>query len=194
MSSQKRVYYIAGVTCAGKDYFIEHCLEKYPHLYDAVQVGKIFRQRYPAGHFKGSAAPDHTEREAIEIYNEELAKAFKTDKPYVLVAGQPRRLSQIEPTILKHPGQVLWLHCDKETQADRINRRFADDLEGRQLALARISNDKIDLYDIIWAMMGMDIEIEPCTSEALIDFLAENNGHLEYAPRECSHLPPFSLN
>lgn len=191
----KQIFYVAGVTCAGKDYFIEHCLRKYPDLYDAIQVGKVMRERHPPEYFKGSGSPAHCEAEALNIFSEELAKYSKNKKPYLLVAGQPRRVSQIEPTIVTHPGTFLWLHCDKDTQLQRINQRFADSLEGRELALARIKNDKIDLYDIIWSLMGLDIDVEPCTSDALIEYVDSEEGHLSSESSDASpYMIPFSNN
>lgn len=177
----QQLYYIAGVTCAGKDYVIEYCLKNYPEHFSAVQVGKIFRQRYPAGHFQGRGAPDHTETEALAIYNEELDRCFAEGKPAVLIAGQPRRPSQIDLTINENPGKFIWLHCDADTQAKRIASRFADDEQGLELAKLRVKNDKIDLYDVIWKVQACGHHTVATTSGVMTEAIDRHHGNMVYA-------------
>lgn len=146
--------YIIGVTCSGKDHLMDYIESKDPTV-GSVRVGKIMRERYPPDYFKGSGAPEHTEQEALKIFEDEIERL--KDKRVVLISGQPRRLSQIEHTIGKYPGIVVWLHADEDVLKQRIEKRSAADQE---LAFARIKNDQIDLYKVIhhlWCDSGISM-------------------------------------
>jgi hypothetical protein len=135
--------YILGVTCTGKDYLMDF-IEAQDSTIGSVRVGKILRERYPPDYFKGSGSPEHTEKEALEIFESEIQRL--SDKRIVLISGQPRRLSQIKHTIEKYPGDLVWLHASDDVISQRIsNRSLAD----QELALQRIKNDKIDLYSVL---------------------------------------------
>ena len=135
--------YIIGVTCSGKDHLMDYIESKDPTV-GSVRVGKIMRERYPPDYFKGSGAPEHTQQEALKIFEDEIQRL--KDKRVILISGQPRRLSQIEHTIGKYHGTVVWLHADEDVLKQRIGKRSAADQE---LAFARIKNDQIDLYKVL---------------------------------------------
>jgi len=152
-SNVPKIIYVMGVTCAGKDYFVERALDQFPNTFGAVQVGKEMRKRYPPEHFLGTGAPQHTEKEAVQIYEEELQKRIEENKKVIFVVGQPRRLSQIETTIRQNPGEVLLFHVSPETQVKRMMTRFSNDAKSMLLSCQRIDNDRIQLYDVIFQLM-----------------------------------------
>jgi hypothetical protein len=154
-----KTFYLMGITCTGKDYFIERAMQRHPTLFGCVQVGKEFRRRYTASHFQGSAAPDHTEREAIEIFEEQHEQAVKDGFKYILVSGQPRRLSQIEPCLtFSKGGTIIFMRTPHETILERLSIRFENDKEGYDLSMQRLVNDKIQLYDVIFELLDRQIE------------------------------------
>lgn len=148
------VYYVVGLTCVGKDTFLERAHELYPNVFGLVQVGKEFRRRYPPGYFDGKAAMPHTENEALEIYAEQLAAALQ--KKITLVCGQPRMVDQIRNTIDKNPGTVIWMHVSDETLAQRVSLRFPNDQPSVDLSTKRLLNDRIQLYDVIFHLKKKD--------------------------------------
>lgn len=149
------IYYVTGVTCAGKDTMMERAADLYPNLVGLVQVGKEFRRRYPPGYFKGKGAMQSTEAEALEIFNQQL-EAVK-NKKIIFVSSQPRLVSQISFTVGKHPGTIVWMNVSEETLLKRLERRFPNDPESIGLSMKRLSNDRIDLYDVIFNLMKLDI-------------------------------------
>lgn len=160
-------YYVLGTTCAGKDYMMEQTQQQLPHLVGLVQVGKEMRRRYPPGHFQGQGAPEHTEVEALSIYKEQLAEAEAQGYKHIFIAGQPRRISQIEQTVLTHPGKVLWVYADDSTLRERAGKR--GDAATVQLSLDRITNDKVALFDVLFHLMEENVEIIPIhTSDVTI--------------------------
>lgn len=156
----QRLYYCLGTTCAGKTWLMERAQQRYPEIFGLVEVGKIFRQRYSPDYFKGSAAPEHTEREAVAIFQEEMAK--QASKPVVLVSGQPRRVSQIKPTIQTYPGTALLIYAEEEELRRRAGERGSQaDIE---LSMARINNDRIQLYDVLFHLIEGEYNLETLRS------------------------------
>lgn len=157
------MFYVLGTTCAGKSYFIDKALERYPEKFAAVEVGKEFRRRHPPEYFQGSAAPDHTEQEAITIFNELHEQALQTGRPNILVSGQPRRLSQLAPTALRYPGTMLWLYAEPAVLRERAMARDQTE-EELKLSLARIDNDRIQIFDLLFEMLKHGLSILPVQS------------------------------
>lgn len=152
-----RIYYAFGVTCAGKDTLMDRAQELYPNLVGLVNVGKEFRKRYPPEYFQGKGAMLHTEREAIEIFETQLAEQRK-DKKIIFVSGQPRMVAQIKETIGKYSGTILWLHVSDETLKQRLEKRFVGDPGSYQLSLKRLSNDRIQLFDVVFELIKSGYE------------------------------------
>lgn len=172
-----KTYYVLGTTCSGKDFLIETAIQKYPDIFGAVQVGKEFRKRYPPEYFKGSGAPDHTEKEALEIFVNQHDAAVVAGKKIILVSAQPRRPSQVEPVMRKAPGEILWLFADEEETMRRMARRFKDDQASMELSIQRLNNDRIMLYDTLFQIVSRGIPIQPIDTihhsmHELIDGLA----------------------
>lgn len=148
-----KTFFIMGLTCVGKDYFIEKACEMYPHLFGAVQVGKELRKRYPPEHFQGLGAAPATRKEAIDIYKEQWQLNKVIGKKYILVSGQPRERMQVEQVMAFASGPVIWMTTSQEIILERLKQRFKDDPSSMKLSLDRIVNDKVQLYDTIFELL-----------------------------------------
>lgn len=173
-----KTIYVIGLTCSGKDYFIERAVELYPEVFAAVQVGKELRKRYSPEYFKGSGAPEHTEEEALNIFKEQWSIANNNGAKIILVSGQPRRISQVPIVFTFASGSVLWLYANDATIKERISKRFIDDQPAYHLACERIVNDRIMYYDVLHSLIAYKIPIETFstdlgTVEALIHAIKE---------------------
>lgn len=153
-----KIIYMLGVTCAGKDYLSDHAVAKYPDTFGAVNVGKEFRRRYPPGYFQGKGAMASTEDEVYEIFTQQLEAASK--KPFVLVSGQPRLVSQVDRIFAKFPGSILWLHQPDSVLLDRLEKRFVDSPDAIHLAKERLLNDRIQLFDVLFELVKRNVPIE----------------------------------
>jgi len=186
----EKVFYVLGSTCTGKDYFIELACKMFPEIFGAIQVGKIFRQRYPADHFKGQGAPDHTEKEALEIFAEEFHK--NKDKQYILVSSQPRRPSQVQPVFEyainnQCDNVCIFMHTPHEIVMKRLKKRFINDPPGYELAIARVVNDKIQFYDTIFEIL----QFEDAYGRIPIRTLDTSTQNLEGVIKQLVHFGDF---
>ncbi len=174
-----KTFYMMGITCTGKDYFIELAMERCPEIFGAVQVGKEFRRRYPPGYFKGSAAPTHTEQEAIDIFKEHHAKAVESGAKIILVSGQPRRVSQVKACMDYAAGDIIWMMTPMHVIESRLSTRFANDRDSYELSLQRLVNDKLQLYDTIFEALNSGVKFKtldtsiPEYPETIISQLAQ---------------------
>lgn len=170
--------YLMGGTCTGKSTFIRCAKEHYGDTAGFVEVGKRLREKYPPEYFKGSAAPDHTEREALDLYLSE-ANALLDKHDLVFVDGQPRRESQVEVVLNSFstiPKVFLLFHASAEVQAVRAGQRFVRDPKSFELAIARIDNDRKQGYDCLVALlknnMTVNVVESTVTSEQLFTHAA----------------------
>ena len=185
--------HILGVTCAGKDTLIEHIVANNPNC-GAIQVGKEFRRRYPAGFFKGLGAMASTEKEALEIYTEEREKC--KDKQFIFVSSQPRLITQVRAIEESEPGArriYIFLRASDEEINRRIEERFPLDSwsmspdqldknqQSRNLACQRVTNDRIQNYDVLLELIVMEctiLVIDTCPVEVLADLVMSYIQHL----------------
>lgn len=149
-----KTLYVFGVTCVGKDFFIEAAVAMHPRIFGQVQVGKELRKRHPPEHFKGLGAPTHTEDEALDIFREQHAAEVAAGKKIILVSGQPRRMNQVPKVMAYAPGEVLWLFADESVIMGRLDGRFVGNEAGRQLSLDRLTNDRVQLYDTLFTLVS----------------------------------------
>lgn len=188
-----KTFYLTGSTCTGKDYFIELAVKKHPHLFGKVQVGQALRAKYPAEYFKGSGAPEHTEKEAISIFKEQWNAAQEAGRKYILVSGQPRRPSQVEECF-KHVSSnhgrniILFLHTPDEIIKERIAIRFENDDEGYKLAEQRTVSDKIMFYDTIFTILEYQQEYP---EDVLIKTLDTQTRNIEEVIDQIAHFGSF---
>jgi hypothetical protein len=154
------VIFCMGVTCSGKTTWID----KQKNV-GKVQVGKEMRKLFPPGYFKGRGAMTETEEVALRVFQEQFEK--EKHNLAVLVDGQPRLVSQIDP-ILDITGKqcsVMWFQASDDELLARLRRRFPDDSESYDLAIQRMKNDRIQLYDVLHELISRNILIFPVRSE-----------------------------
>jgi hypothetical protein len=149
-----------GITCVGKDTLAERMQTRWPDDIGLIQVGKEFRRRYPPEFFQGKAAMPSTEKEAWEIFDEQYKQSI--DKKIVIVIGQPRLVSQLHELRKRDENcDYYLLTASNKVINDRIDGRFNTGHEGwRTLALDRVTNDKVQLYELLVEMIRLDMEIK----------------------------------
>lgn len=148
-----KTFFIIGTTCVGKDYLIETACTKYPHLFGAVQVGKELRRRHPPEYFQGLGCAPACYDEALDIYREQWKLNQMIGKKYILVSGQPREMSQVQPVLDFAKGTVVWMFAPHDVIMERLEKRFANDTSSKELALQRLKNDRVQLYDTIFELL-----------------------------------------
>lgn len=152
--AKKYLFFVVGATNVGKSTFlsaIRSALGKQVHL---VEVGKWMRAKYPPEHFKGQAAPAHTQKEALEMLFGGIEKGREDGATIILVDGQPRDVEQSQTIKAKFRDEmelnlgVLHLVCPRE---ERERRARARDLspEAIQLSLDRMDRDILQLHEVL---------------------------------------------
>ena len=157
-----KIIFVVGTTCVGKSTFLEKAKEILQERAGLVEVGKEFRKRYPPERFRGLAAMPDTEEEAFEIYTEQIREAYRDKCEYILVDGQPRSLTQVERVLAFYPGitkEAWWLSVDEEEIHSRLVGRSPVYSEDYKLSYARITNDKIQLFPVIWSLIRRGVLI-----------------------------------
>jgi len=153
MTEDPLIIFVLGVTNTGKSSVMQdspkYAMDCFKNV-GLVQVGKEMRRRYPPTHFNGMGAPDNIELEAIEIFLEQLKQRKQQRCDLILVDGQPRRYSQID-IMLNHAPRRAFLHltASHEVLLERAAVRDSEDPDKLSLSLARLKNDKIQLYDVL---------------------------------------------
>lgn len=168
-SKSMKIFYVLGTTCSGKTTLIELAQQRFPETIGVIEVGKALRQKYPPSYFDGQGAPEKTELEALEIFESQLQA--NRHKRVVFVSGQPRRISQIQPTIGTYGGEVLLLYADDEVLEQRAKRRTGDNQE---LSLQRMKNDKMQIFDVLVRLQGRELRTFDTTTnspEEILDCL-----------------------
>lgn len=124
-----------------------------------IEVGEEMRRRHPPEYFNGLGAPEHCEREALEIFHQQLEATLAQKKDTILCSGQPRRVSQIDHTRAvrhKYDLQLVYvvMNPPEEVLLARLQHRFEPGSEAYKLSEARIKNDKIQLFDVLVGLLA----------------------------------------
>ena len=154
------VLHLLGNAGSGKTTLLDFLMELWPTAVTGISVGRELRKKYPPSYFAGQAAPEHTEREAMEMYTD-----FITDRRYlgyklIVIDGQPRKTSQVAPCIdssadLQH--DFLLIHADHVTRSDRLHAsRVGDSLK---LATQRLDADYRNQYEVMVELARLGIEL-----------------------------------
>lgn len=147
-----------GPSGAGKSTFLK-VAAKYPStefLPGVVSVGALMRAKYPPEHFQGKGNPAHTANEAWELFLSETARLAAERHNLIFVDGQPRDMTQLALALaLPHPMLFLHLWAGRAIREERIRHRDGSDAARLALDLARLDNDRSDLYDIVSALGAM---------------------------------------
>lgn len=142
------IIHLLGNTGAGKTTFMDHITSTYPQHVAGISVGRELRKMFPPDYFQGQAAPTHTEELAMKLYADFVHE--HEHLPLIIVDGQPRKTSQVEPC-LKVPGSHhFWLfHAEHSTRELRLRTRDAGDAAKMDLALQRLDNDYRNQYEVM---------------------------------------------
>lgn len=148
MTHKKTVIAVGGVTCAGKSTLMQ-ALAQMPH-FGTIEVGKEMRKRYPPEFFKGKAAMKETEEEVWQIFDEQYKKHLRDpDCAAIFSDGQPRLPSQVYRMYnMIGPYNFIMMHASRE-RLERRARQRSTDQGNLDLALARITNDNAQLYEVL---------------------------------------------
>lgn len=144
------IVHLMGPTCAGKSTLINRLLAISADV-GAVEVGKMLRAKYGEAYFKGQAAPQHTQGEAWQMYQDGVKAKIAEGKKIILVDGQPRDIQQARDIVglwhAPHRAVYLLIHASEEVRAQRaVASRTGDNLE---LAKARLKNDYENCYKVM---------------------------------------------
>lgn len=163
-----------GTTCSGKSTFLEYAEKKHPDLIGTINVGKMMRAKYPPEHFKGSAAPEHTEVEAWGMFCTALRKHITAKKKLILADGQPRSYNQVQWAIemvndVKFTVEFILFDCRKRIRQARLVERFADNPESLNLGLERLTNDMVLYYTVLAELVHADLKVEIIKTDTAFD-------------------------
>lgn len=119
--------YVLGCSCAGKSTLLDHYRKKHTSTSGFVEVGKYFRNKYPAGHFEGQASPTKTREEAIRVYKELTeGELSKPGLEIIFVDGQPSSEDQVEAILGSFPNipkVFILLDAPQSVRLQRAEKR-----------------------------------------------------------------------
>lgn len=155
------IVFVMGAACCGKTTLIDAMVSNYTPEANpgrhrdvvGIHVGRVLRAKYGADAFRGQAAPEEFEREAIQLVMTSIENtlshyAHSGRKLNILVDGQPRSRKQARE-ILKFVhglGSVrrlgygfLLVDAEHDERIERIKR--IEDEAARRLAMWRLDGD-----------------------------------------------------
>lgn len=177
MQPRAYLYFVIGATCAGKGTLLDAMAKLGGDKVKLVQVGKVLRQRYHPDHFKGSAAPEHTQVEAWQIVEDGIKDNDKCRA--IFIDGQPRDKKQLSTVVadyfIEGPYTASFIHVweNKNTREERAVKRFEGDPASLKLALDRMhssTQDSIKLYEILSEILISDLPIKHIHSHSQVDY------------------------
>ena len=149
-----------GPTCAGKSTMINYMMSLSPTV-GAVQIGKMMRAKYGEAHFKGQAAPSHTQTEALEMYFTKTQQLINEGKELILIDGQPRDLEQskiMSESWKTYNSKFLLITADHDVRENRA-RKDREPGPNLDLAIARLTNDYKSCYIVIVELIKRGVPI-----------------------------------
>ncbi len=156
------ICHLMGTTCAGKSTIINALAAVAPEIVYPLQIGKALRAKYGEAYFQGQAAPEKTRVEAISMYRQCISDAIDMGHELIVVDGQPRDVSQaieMASSWRSHRNVFVLVHAEHAIREERARtgRTPGPDLE---LAVARLSNDYRNNYDVMTQLLVMGKEIK----------------------------------
>lgn len=153
--------FVIGATNAGKSTLLD-AVRPWPGV-GMVEVGKMFRAKYPPEYFAGQANPSHTQVEAWQMFLDAVSARALEGCHVAFVDGQPRDLEQCEAILaLPNPKVVLHLWAPTSERKRRAVSRdglpdVPDELNAKlQLSLSRVTGDLPKLYDVVMRIQSDD--------------------------------------
>lgn len=161
------IAFIMGTTCSGKSSFLSFASQAEPQQVGLVEVGKMFRAKYPPSYFRGQAAPKHTALEAWEMCENAVDEHLRRGTELILVDGQPRDFEQTHKCVASWPmvpRRFVLLDCYLAEREARAEKRFdptdKDYAQKYELAMQRLRNDMQSYYIVIAELLKLDQKIE----------------------------------
>jgi adenylate kinase family enzyme len=138
-----RLIFVMGPTNVGKGTLLA-AASKIPHV-GLVEVGKMMRAKYldpkspfyDPDHFKGQAAPKHTQAEAWQMMLDGIEAAKAAKKLVIFIDGQPRDVEQAQKCAFELEGydkRFISLHADHDIRLRRAILRDGGDDANKLLA------------------------------------------------------------
>jgi len=144
------IIHLMGPTCAGKSTIIKAMMAHDSERCGAVEVGKMLRAKYGEDHFKGQAAPEHTQDEAWQMYQDGVRRQIDEGKLLVLVDGQPRELKQATGILeLWKDHMVLFILVHARHEVREARARAERDGSNLDLTVQRLNNDYKNCYIVM---------------------------------------------
>lgn len=151
------IVFVMGPTGAGKTTFMDKVREM---GHGTVEVGKMFRAKYPPEYFAGSAALVKTQQEAIDFMVTGIENCEAVGKKLIFVDGQPRDVSQVDYILRNYPNSMfVLLDCPTEVRLNRLVGRDGSDEAKLALAKARLEGDYITMFPVISRLLSYGEEI-----------------------------------
>jgi hypothetical protein len=144
------LYFVIGVTNSGKTSLVD-AAAALPDV-GLIEVGKVLRAKYPPEYFKGSGNPEHTAKEAWQIFEDGIAQACKDKKRAVFISGQPRDCGQLRATEEYLYAYDCWFYHLFATRSElerRARARDANNPAALELSLARLKSDPPSVLEIV---------------------------------------------
>jgi predicted kinase len=160
MTSPKAIIMpIMGACYTGTTTLLAKCKQEEPSLFGLVEVGKLLRAKYGEDHFKGQAAPDHTEQEAWDLGEREMNARIREGHKVILVDGQPRRINQFQKMVnyvAAHEYPIIYtvLYAPLDERKERAIKRDGGDEARTRLGNARLTDDMVKQHDLLLMMMS----------------------------------------
>lgn len=140
--------FVMGATNVGKSTYLDS-IRHYPGV-GLVEVGKMFRAKYPPEHFQGQAAPAHTQKEAWSMFLEGVAQCVSKDCKVAVIDGQPRNPEQTKWALaMPNPMRFVHLWAPPDVREARARNRDKDDPSKLELSLKRLIDDPRVLFDCL---------------------------------------------
>ncbi len=178
--------FVIGATNAGKSTLLD-TVRSYAGV-GMIEVGKMFRAKYPPEHFKGHANPAHTQVEAWQMFLDSRKAWAEKGARVAFVDGQPRDLEQCKMALaLPNPKRFIHLWAPISVREERARKRDHDPVvpeaenEKLKLSLARVTGDLPKLYDVVQHIKSAHYHIRDpimfdidTTSDSYTSFFAAN--------------------
>lgn len=168
------VCFVMGATCAGKTTFLNYASAATGRVLPVslVQVGKMFREKYPPSHFEGQAAPEHTAGEAWEWCAAGIDAAAKKGSRLILVDGQPRSVRQVQQVHAEivpiFRTMFVLLHADLSVRMTRASRDESDPAK-KDLTTRRLTNDLQSGYEVLTTLLEYGHRVQVSRTDTLRD-------------------------
>ena len=154
-----KLLFMIGPTNVGKSYLADAITDEYPDTH-TVSVGKLLRAKYGEAYFKGQAAPEHTEVEALKLMDESIRSGLHNDSEIILIDGQPRTINQVSHIAETYfydnfDCSILLLHCPDDIRMERLKKRDVTPY-ALELSISRFNDDMIHLRDVVYHLILND--------------------------------------